>query len=127
MSIARANTKRQRLSVKLSIMILASTTLIFLAAFGYNYYASRQLVLKNVRENARNLTQSAVSKIEITLNSVEKPPQYLAALLERFHYSKQELLKQIEETVAKNAEIYGSTVAFEPYAYNRSLYYFGSC
>ena len=125
MSIAGANTKKhQRLSVKLSVMILASTTLIFLAAFGYNYYASRQLVLKNVQENARNLTQSAVNKIEITLNGVEKPPQYLAALLERFHYSKQDLLKQIEETVVKNAEIYGSTVAFEPYAHDRSLYYF---
>ncbi|MFH1080623.1 MAG: SpoIIE family protein phosphatase [Pseudomonadota bacterium] len=124
MSIAGTASKHRRLSVKLSVMILASTTLIFFAAFGYNYYASRQLVLKNVRENARNLTQSAVNKIEITLNSVEKPPRYLAALLERFHYSKQDLLKQIEETVAQNSEIYGSTVAFEPYAYDRSLYYF---
>ncbi len=124
MSIAKANTKRQRLSVKLSIMILASTTLIFLAAFGYNYYASRQLVLKSVRENARNLTQSAVSKIEITLNSVEKPPQYLASLLEMFPYSRQDLLKQIKEMVVQNEDIFGSTVAFEPYAYDRSRRYF---
>jgi sigma-B regulation protein RsbU (phosphoserine phosphatase) len=123
MSIARNNTK-QRLSVKLSIMILASTTLIFLAAFGYNYYASRQLVLKNVRENARNLTSSAVSKIEITLNSVEKPPRYLATLLDQFTYSKEELLKQIQATVANNEEIFGSTVAFEPYAHDPSLNYF---
>ncbi|MBA4397471.1 MAG: serine/threonine protein phosphatase [Syntrophus sp. (in: bacteria)] len=123
MSIARAN-KHQRLSVKLSVMILASTTLIFLAAFGYNYYASRQLVLKNVEENARNLTRSAVSKIEVTLNSVEKPPQYLASLLEHFHYSRRDLLKQIEDIVVKNEDIFGSTVAFEPYAHDRSQRYF---
>jgi sigma-B regulation protein RsbU (phosphoserine phosphatase) len=124
MSIAGSTTRHQSLSVKLSIMILASTTLIFLAAFGYNYYASRQLVLKNVQENARNLTQSAVGKIENTLNSVEKPPRYLASLLEQFHYSKQDLLKQIEATVANNEEIFGSTVAFEPHAYDPSRYYF---
>jgi len=124
MSIAGTTSKHQRLSVKLSVLILASTTLIFLAAFGYNYHASRQLVLKNVQENARNLTQSAVSKIELTLNSVEKPPRYLASLLEMFPYSRQDLLKQIKEMVVKNEDIFGSTVAFEPYAYDRSRRYF---
>jgi sigma-B regulation protein RsbU (phosphoserine phosphatase) len=124
MSIASAQDKQQRLSVRLSVMILASTTLIFLAAFGYNYWASRQLVLKNVRENARNLTQSAVSKIELTLVGVERPPRYLAALLEMSPPGRQDMLTQIKEMVAQNDDIFGSTVAFEPYAFDRSRLYF---
>lgn len=125
MSIAPVKTKKkQRLAVRLSLLILASTTFIFLAAFGYNYWASRQLVLKNVEENTRNLTHTAINKIEIALSSVEKPPQYLAAFLESFHYSKADLLRQIEQVVDRNSEIFGSTVAFEPYAFDGSSQYF---
>jgi sigma-B regulation protein RsbU (phosphoserine phosphatase) len=63
MSSVPGKTKRKKLAFKISLFILSGTTCIFLAAFGYNYYYSRQLVLNNVEENARNLTMAAVNKI----------------------------------------------------------------
>jgi phosphoserine phosphatase RsbU/P len=52
--------------------------LIFLAAFGYNYYYSRQLVLKNAREVAMSLTHATALKVEATLRAVEKLPRLTA-------------------------------------------------
>jgi len=118
MSPAPAKNKKRGLAFKLSLLILTGTTMIFLAAFGYNYMETRRLVMKNVEENARNLALSTVHRIETILRGVEGAPRYMAASLEHIDYSKPELMKQIEKNVILNPDIFGSAVAYEPYAYN---------
>jgi sigma-B regulation protein RsbU (phosphoserine phosphatase) len=124
MSSAPGKTKRKKLAFKISLFILSATTCIFLAAFGYNYYYSRQLVLKNVEENARNLTLAAVNKIETTLSGVEKVPRYLASSLENHHYSRDDLLQTIEDILNTNPDIFGASVSFEPFAFHPQSRYF---
>ena len=51
------------LTAKLSMLVLVSVTLIFLAAFEYAYYVSRQIVLDNVEQNMRGLTQATAAHI----------------------------------------------------------------
>jgi len=124
MSSAPGKTKRKKLAFKISLFILSATTCIFLAAFGYNYYYSRQLVLKNVEENARNLTLAAVNKIETILAGVEKVPRYLALSLENHHYSRDDLLQTVEDILNTNPDIFGASVAFEPFAFHPQSRYF---
>jgi sigma-B regulation protein RsbU (phosphoserine phosphatase) len=124
MSEAAEKNKRRGLAFKLSLFILASTTLIFLAAFGYNYRESRYLVMKNVEENAKNLTLSTAHQIENVLGGVDRAPRYLAASLEYIDYSRPELLKQIEGIVRLNPDIFGSTVAYEPYIFDSRFLHF---
>ena len=124
MSSAPGKTKRKKLAFKISLFILAGTTCIFLAAFGYNYYYSRQLVLKNVEENARNLTLAAVNKIETSLSGVEKVPRYLASSLEHRAYSRDDLLQTIDDILNTNPDIFGAAVAFEPFAFRPDTRYF---
>lgn len=116
MSVLKKNKKRG-LAFKLSLFILASTTIIFLAAFGYNYIESRNLVMKSVQKNAGNLALSTAHRIETILHGVDSAPRYLAASLEHVGYSRAELITQIENIVKLNPEIFGSAVAFEPYSY----------
>ncbi len=124
MSDVAIKTKRRGLAFKLSLFILTSTTVIFFAAFGYNYYESQRLVFKNVEQNGKNLTLATAEKIENILQGTDNAPQYLAASLEFIRYSRPELLKQIENIVKLNPDIFGSTAAFEPYAHDPRLFYF---
>ncbi len=124
MTPARAQSKEKGLAFRMALFILSSTTVIFVVAFGYNYFYSRDLVLKNVRENATNLTQALVRKTETALLSVEQIPRYLALDLDRGQATQQNLLAMIKEMIESNQDIFGSTVAYEPYAFEpESRYY----
>jgi len=124
MPIPLEKIKKRSLAFKLSLFILASTTLIFLVAFGYNYVESRSIVMKNVEEKAKHLTLSTACRLENVLNGVGGAPRYLAASLEYTDYSQSELLKQIESIVKLNPDIFGSTVAYEPYFRDSRILYF---
>jgi len=124
MSIARHPVKRRGLAFKLSLMILTGTAVIFTAAFGYNYIYSRNQILKNVETNAQNLTLAAVNRIETVLRGVEKDPSYLAHALSEKKFDHQTLLGRVEALLNTNPDIFGSAVAFEPYAFDPESLYF---
>ena len=107
--------------VRLVFVITLCCSCIFAAALGYNYYRSRQILEQELENNARNLAMSLVHRVETELVAVAKVTEGVARSLETGRYSEQELLALIRATVEKNPEIYGSTVAFEPYAFSRSI------
>ncbi|MFP4049151.1 MAG: cache domain-containing protein [Desulfovermiculus sp.] len=124
MTRAPAQNRKQRLSFRLAVFILTSTTLIFVAAFGYNYYFSRELVLINVRKNAASLTQALVNRLETRLKSVEQVPGYLALRLEKDNPSTATVIPMVRDLVANNPDIFGSTAAFEPHTIDLDAQYF---
>ncbi len=118
------NNKKRGLAFKLSLFILASTTVIFLAAFGYDYIESRNMVMNSVKKNAENLALSTAHRIETILRGVDSAPRYMAASLEHSEFSPTGLTTQIENNVKLNPDIFGSAVAYEPYFYfPESRYY----
>jgi sigma-B regulation protein RsbU (phosphoserine phosphatase) len=116
--------KNKGIAFKLSILILSTTAIIFIVIFGYSYQISRRLILNNVRDNAKNLTFNAVNRIETVLQSFEKIPENLAYFLEYSTYNKSDILNLVRSIVQNNPEIYGSTIAFEPYAFEKDSLYF---
>ncbi len=116
--------KSKGIAFKLSVLILSTTAVIFLIIFGYSYQISRRLILNNVRENAKNLTFNAVNRIETILKSFEKIPENLGYFLEYSTYNKSDLLNLLRSVVKNNPEIFGSTIAFEPYTFEKDSLYF---
>ncbi|MHB8771052.1 MAG: SpoIIE family protein phosphatase [Syntrophales bacterium] len=110
--------KRRGLAFKLSLMILTGTAVIFTAAFGYNYIYSRNQILRDVETNAENLTLAAVGRIETVLQGAQKHPSALAHTLSTQRLDREALRKRLDAVLADNPEIFGSTVAFEPYAFD---------
>jgi phosphoserine phosphatase RsbU/P len=104
--------------IKLVLVITLCSSFIFAVTLGYNYYRSRIILEKELEGNARNLALSLVNRVETELSSVTKVTEGVAHALETGRYSEKELLALIKTTVEKNPEIYGSGVAFEPYAFN---------
>ena len=106
--------------IKLVLVITICSTLIFAVTLGYNYYRSRVILEQELESNARNLTMSLVYRVESKLAAVAKVTEGVANSLETSQYTEQGLLSLIRTTVEKNPGIYGSSVAFEPYAFSAS-------
>ena len=116
--------KRRGLAVKLSLFTLIGTTLIFAASFAYDYWYSSRLVLHNVEANTANLSRATVYEVETVLYGIEKVVMFIASYLEHHDYKRKDVLTLIKHIVSTNDEIYGSTIAYEPYALDPGEYYF---
>jgi sigma-B regulation protein RsbU (phosphoserine phosphatase) len=104
--------------IRLVLVITLSSAVIFAVTLGYNYYQSRVILENELESNARNLAMSLVNRVEIQLTAVTKVTEGLARYVETDKHTEQELLSLIRTTVEHNPEIYGSFVAFEPYAFS---------
>ncbi|MCK5700570.1 MAG: hypothetical protein KAI29_05440, partial [Cyclobacteriaceae bacterium] len=112
------------LSLKITVSILFAVFLIFSAIILYNYFISRDLLLKNVESNVKSLGESKALKIENMLGLSEKIPQNLSYILESTEYSIEDLKEFLRYNVEKNEEIFGSCIAFEPRAFDPDSNYF---
>ena len=115
--------KNRSISFKLILSISLSGALVLLILFGYNYSVTKKIALKNLRENARNLALATVNNIDGVLKPVERMPESLARYFDRFEPDSRNIFDQLK-SVVENPEIYGSAMAFQPYAFlEDSLYY----
>lgn len=106
---------------KLILIITIFSVAIFAMSLGYNYHQSRVILQNELESNARNLAMSLVHRVETQLMAVTKVTEGLARSLETSQPTRQELLSLIRATVEDNPEIYGSFVAYEPYAFSAEL------
>ncbi len=113
---------------RLLIYIISSTFIVIGLIIFHNLYISSKFLLKNVKQNAQNITISSVNKIESILQSIEKINQTQALYLETFNYSENDIKTLLYNIVKNNKEVYGSCIAFEPYSFtktekHKSFYY----
>ena len=96
----------------------------FLIVGNHNSKKIRSIFKGNLRQSAENLSYSTLNKIESILRPIEKIPQQISISLEDSSYSKEDLLSLIRQTVLNNPEVYGATIAFEPYMFDPNELYF---
>jgi sigma-B regulation protein RsbU (phosphoserine phosphatase) len=116
--------KGPNLTFKLTVFFLTGTTLIFFASFYYYHRASKDAVLKVVEENARLLSAATIGQIEAFLRGIEKITLQNAVLIEEHSFDREGIYRLARRTVSDNPEIYGSAIAFQPFAFDPELYYF---
>lgn len=110
------------IAFRLILVITLSSTLIFSAVLGYNYYRSRQVLRNELEQNAANLALSSVNRVETVLTSVTKVTEGVARSLESGRYTNEELHALLRATVRDNTEIFGVCTAFEPLSANARPY-----
>jgi sigma-B regulation protein RsbU (phosphoserine phosphatase) len=110
--------KRNSIAVRLALVIVLSSAVIFAVTLGYNYYQSRIILQDELESNARNLALSLVNKVETQLTAVTKVTEGLARSLETGSFTDQQQHALLKRIVENNPEIYGSFIAYEPYAVN---------
>ena len=116
--------KNRGIAFRLGAPVLLGSVCIFLVIFGTGYFHSRETILQNVEKDARNIGLRIVHQIESVLAPVEKMPTNIAVQLEDPSISKENILIMLRKTLLTNPEIFGSAIAFEPYAFDPATYYF---
>jgi sigma-B regulation protein RsbU (phosphoserine phosphatase) len=115
---------RFSLSLKLSFYIVSAALVLRIITMVLSTHTTREIVLNLVQEKASNLASATANKIAAELAPVEVAPRNVAAFLETGEYTKDDLLRLIRSSVSTNYHVYGSTVAYEPNAFDPSLVYF---
>jgi sigma-B regulation protein RsbU (phosphoserine phosphatase) len=110
--------RHRSIVTKLVLVIALSCSLIFAVTLGYNYLNSRAILERELESNAHNLAMSLVNRVETELQSVARVTEGTARAIETGGYTEAQLLALIKSTVKRNPDIYGSAVAFEPYAFD---------
>jgi len=78
------------------------------------------MIEKGIEENSASLITTTTSRIEVLLTSTQKIPQNVAYFLENMDYDESELFKVLYAVVKQNPEIYGASIAFRTYAFDRN-------
>lgn len=115
---------RNSISLKISLLVMAGTSIVFAIVLAYSYNYSRNLILIDAERSAKNLTLAVVRRIEQEFRAVEKGPTYLAGFLESTSCDKGTLETLLKRIVEDSPEIYGSAVAFEARAFDSKVLYY---
>jgi class 3 adenylate cyclase/HAMP domain-containing protein len=116
--------KPLRLCTRLSLSIIPVAAFVYLAALAYNHHLSRQALLQDLIQDARNISQGTAEKIARVLQGVEKVPRSLAVFLEEDFPMSGDLSRLLSGTLTENPEIFGMAVAFEPYSSGSARLYY---
>jgi len=119
----KKNTSKS-LAFYLSFSILFFVSLVFIGLLLYNYSVSRSLLLKNVEENTRNLTSSAINKSEGFFYAIEKIAYNTAIFIRNNPHSQSNTEELLCEIVEGNREIYGSCMAWKPVYEETTIHYY---
>ena len=116
--------KNRGLAFELVMAIFSSVALIAGIIFSYNYYYSRNIIERNLNENARNQTVSMVNQIDKIFATIQTALDNTSLVLEESQWNDEELIRLLKRFLEVNPQIYGSTVAFEPQAFDPRQKYF---
>ncbi len=108
------NLVRPRLALKLGLLVLLSTGLIFALTYRGSKRVARTLILRQVEANARELARGSVNQIEAVLRSVQPLPQLLAHHVAGRNLTRDELVELIQAELLASPHLYGGAVAYAP-------------
>ncbi|MBN2350588.1 MAG: SpoIIE family protein phosphatase [Bacteroidales bacterium] len=116
---------RTSISFRLNLYILTGVAVIYFFVTYYNYRASRKIVLQKTTENVEQKITIAVDNIEKVIIPLKNIAGSFSQLLSTLKYSEEGIIAVQKSILRLNKNIYGCSVSFEPYKYNKdSLYFF---
>lgn len=112
------------LATKMTVLLLGGAILVLSFIIGDMYLTSRNALIVEARSNAQNLASAVAHKIEKEFKAMTKVPESMASYLETDFWEKDVILPLLRRMVGRNGEVYGSAVAFEPYAFDPRIRFF---
>ncbi len=116
--------RNKGIAFKIGFSVLTGVIWIFFIAVATNYWFSRRMILANLERSAETMTRSIVEHIDTILAPIQKVTETSATWLEHGNISESVLTSVLEDTIRNHPEIYGSAIAFEPYAFDPNRLYF---
>ncbi len=112
---------RKSITLKISLLVLGTTCIVLALVVELMFTSSRDLIREEAEQSGRNLVTALANQIEQDFLVVAKAADHLAFSLEVRSMGYEELFDRIKRTVTHTPELYGSTVAFHPFAFSPAI------
>jgi sigma-B regulation protein RsbU (phosphoserine phosphatase) len=109
------------LATRLSFWVALLGVLIFSVVLGSNYYLTRDLLKDYIEELATQAVSSSQHEIETIFNTVATGAESLAMLAANTDLTEIQIHTSIKNLITTHPNIYGMTVALEPYVLRQNL------
>jgi len=109
------------ISLKITLFVLLGTAFVFTCILGFSYIFNRNLFFDETEKSTVNLTRSVANRIDQEFRAIEQIPETLACVLETVTLEEKTMLSLVENVVRESPNLYGVAIAFEPYAFDRSV------
>lgn len=114
---------RLSLRIKLPFVVIVLTVLSLLTTTILSIQRSRSALINTLQDNLIKQTTLNAEHIRSYLIWTKSMAVDLAAAAEVNDFSKEAILDTIKEALARNEQIFGSTIAYEPYQFDPNLYF----
>ncbi|MEW6400453.1 MAG: GAF domain-containing protein [Chloroflexota bacterium] len=115
--------RRLNLGVKLPLIVILMLILAFLISTFLSVRVARTVLIETLQGELTTQTASRAELIRSDLVWARNVAIDLAALAEVAHFDEDGILRVIENTLGHNPQIFGSTIAYEPYEFDDGTYY----
>ena len=115
--------RRMSLGIKLPLIVIGLSALAFLISTFLSVRTSESALIGNLQKTLQEQAVSQADLIRSHLIWTRSMAVDLAAQAATVDSSESDQLKIIEATLANNEQIFGSTIAYEPYRFQPDLYY----
>lgn len=112
------------LAFRYSMFFITAVIFIFLVSFIYTLVYTTEILVKEADKDTSTTMELTISKLQIPLREVEQIPNILARFVGKRDPNYSEIRKVLQQIVLDEPYVYGTCMAFEPYAFvTDSLYY----
>lgn len=116
--------RRVSLSVKLPFAVIG-LLLVALAIYAYlSIQLSQQALIATLKDELQGQVTTKVEVIRSDLLIAKAVASQLAAFAETKNVEEAEVLQMLQNTLIRNERVFGSTISYEPYQFNRSYFYY---
>jgi phosphoserine phosphatase RsbU/P len=112
------------ITIKIALLVCSSTLAVFAAILFYSRIYSENIVLSDAETIASNLALSRAGEIDSKLSLVASAAVGMASAMEFGKWTDESIRAIIRNVISQNENIYGSTVAFEPYGFTPDIKYY---
>jgi sigma-B regulation protein RsbU (phosphoserine phosphatase) len=110
---------------KLGLVATLGAGLVFGLASFHTYRVSRAAVLADAEEDAKNLCQLVLARVETAFGNVESPVRFFAMDRNPTKLLPAETGLMLTNSLRSNTNIIGAGIFYEPYAYNPTGRWYG--
>jgi GAF domain-containing protein/HAMP domain-containing protein len=115
--------RRLNLEIKLPLMVILLLSLAFVVSTYLSVRATQTALIGTIKNELGAQAESQAEIIRTNLIWTRSVAIDLATTAETVKYDEDTLLKTISNTLERNEQVFGSTVAYEPYRFSSGHYY----
>jgi phosphoserine phosphatase RsbU/P len=104
--------------VKSTLLVVVGTGAVLALVLVFSGFYSKDIILEDAKTAAQDKAVAVASQMDQELGAVAKVATTVALALQCGQWSEKPLYNMLHDAVTRNEEIFGSTIAFEPYAFN---------